>query len=246
MKDGAVLANAGHFDVEIDLADLRELAGGRVREVLPLVEQYEVGDRRLNLLASGRVVNLAAGEGHPAAVMDMSFANLALAVEHLALHGDELERRVLDVPKEIDEEIARLKLESLGVEIDALTPDQQDYLSSWGAEVRNALDPAGPGRGAEPAIARSGRAREEAQPAWQRARRSPRIRSARKRSSSTRSPRGPEGIGDRHAAVDLDRGPELVADLGDAACLPSAATRCRVPRAERGRLGVGGRQRGGW
>jgi adenosylhomocysteinase len=133
MKDGAVLANAGHFDVEIDLADLRELADGRVREVLPLVEQYEVGGRRLNLLASGRVVNLAAGEGHPAAVMDMSFANLALAVEHLALHGEELERRVLDVPKELDEEIARLKLESLGVEIDALTPDQREYLSSWGA-----------------------------------------------------------------------------------------------------------------
>jgi adenosylhomocysteinase len=133
MKDGAVLANAGHFDVEIDLTDLRELADGRVREVLPLVEQYDVGGRRLNLLASGRVVNLAAGEGHPASVMDMSFANLALAVEHLALHADQLERRVLDVPKEIDEEIARLKLESLGVEIDALTPDQREYLSSWGA-----------------------------------------------------------------------------------------------------------------
>jgi adenosylhomocysteinase len=133
MKDGAVLANAGHFDVEIDIADLHELARGRVREVLPLVEQYEVGGRRLNLLASGRVVNLAAGEGHPPAVMDMSFANLALAVEHLALHGEELERRVLDVPKEIDDEIARLKLESLGVEIDTLTPDQREYLSSWGA-----------------------------------------------------------------------------------------------------------------
>jgi adenosylhomocysteinase len=133
MKDGAVLANAGHFDVEIDLADLRELADGRVREVLPLVEQYDVGGRRLNLLASGRVVNLAAGEGHPASVMDMSFANLALAVEHPALHADDLERRVLDVPKEIDEEIARLKLESLGVGIDALTADQREYLSSWGA-----------------------------------------------------------------------------------------------------------------
>jgi adenosylhomocysteinase len=133
MKDGAVLANAGHFDVEIDLADLRELADGRVREVLPLVEQYDVGGRRLNLLASGRVVNLAAGEGHPASVMDMSFANLALAVEHLALHAADLERRVLDVPKEIDEEIARLKLESLGVGIDALTADQREYLSSWGA-----------------------------------------------------------------------------------------------------------------
>jgi adenosylhomocysteinase len=133
MKDGAVLANAGHFDVEIDLSDLRELAGGRVRQVLPLVDQYEVDGRRLNLLASGRVVNLAAGEGHPAAVMDMSFANLALAVELLVLHGDELEQRVLDVPKGIDDEIARLKLESLGVEIDTLTPDQRDYLSSWGA-----------------------------------------------------------------------------------------------------------------
>jgi adenosylhomocysteinase len=133
MKDGAVLANAGHFDVEIDLSDLRELADGRVRQVLPLVDQYDIGGRRLNLLASGRVVNLAAGEGHPAAVMDMSFANLALAVEHLKLHGGDLEPRVLDVPREIDEEIARLKLESLGVEIDSLTPDQRDYLSSWGS-----------------------------------------------------------------------------------------------------------------
>jgi adenosylhomocysteinase len=135
MKDGAVLANAGHFDVEIDLPGLRELAGGEVREVLPLVEQYEVGEgRRLNLLAQGRVVNLAAGEGHPAAVMDMSFANLALAVEHLALHGAELENRVLPMPPELDAEIARLKLESLGVEIDSLTPEQERYLSSWGGE----------------------------------------------------------------------------------------------------------------
>ncbi len=134
MKDGAVLANAGHFDVEIDLPALRELAGERMREVLPLVEQYELGDgRRLNLLAQGRVVNLAAGEGHPAAVMDMSFANLALAVEHLAEHGEELEHRVLDVPIAIDQEIARLKLESLGVEIDSLSAEQLEYLDSWGA-----------------------------------------------------------------------------------------------------------------
>jgi adenosylhomocysteinase len=132
MKDGAVLANAGHFDVEIDLPDLAELADGRVRRVLPLVDEYELDGRRLHLLASGRVVNLAAGQGHPAAVMDMSFANLALAVEHLVLDGAELENRVLDVPKAIDEEIARLKLESLGVEIDSLTAEQQDYLSSWG------------------------------------------------------------------------------------------------------------------
>jgi adenosylhomocysteinase len=132
MRDGAVLANAGHFDVEIDLEALREVAGGRVRQVLPLVEEYDLGDRRVHLLASGRVVNLAAGEGHPAAVMDMSFANLALAVEHLKLHGAELENRVVAMPKELDEEIARLKLESLGVGIDSLTPEQREYLSSWG------------------------------------------------------------------------------------------------------------------
>ena len=131
MRDGAVLANAGHFDVEIDLEELAELAEHRVRQELPLVEEYDLGDRRLHLLASGRVVNLAAGEGHPAAVMDMSFANLALAVEHLKLHGAELENRVLAVPKELDEEIARLKLESLGVAIDSLTQEQRDYLSSW-------------------------------------------------------------------------------------------------------------------
>jgi adenosylhomocysteinase len=135
MKDGAVLANAGHFDVEIDLDALRQLAGGRVRDVLPLVERYELADgRRLDLLARGRVVNLAAGQGHPAAAMDMSFANLALAVEHLVLHADRLEHRVLAVPKEIDEEIARLKLRTLGIEIDELTPEQEAYLSSWGME----------------------------------------------------------------------------------------------------------------
>ena len=133
MRDGAVLANAGHFDVEIDLQALRDLSEGRIRQVLPLVEQYDLGDRRLNLLTSGRVVNLAAGEGHPAAVMDMSFANLALAVEHLALSGDRLGPRVVDVPQELDEEIARLKLRSLGVQIDELTPEQQEYLSSWGS-----------------------------------------------------------------------------------------------------------------
>jgi adenosylhomocysteinase len=121
MKDGAVLANAGHFDIEIDLQALRAAASGGVREVLPFVEQYDLGDRRLNLLASGRVVNLAAGEGHPAAVMDMSFANQALAVEHLVRHGSA-----------IDREVARLKLASLGVEIDRLTPAQRDYLTSWG------------------------------------------------------------------------------------------------------------------
>jgi adenosylhomocysteinase len=132
MKDGAVLANAGHFDIEIDLEALRAAATGGVREVLPFVEQYDLGDdRRLNLLASGRVVNLAAGEGHPAAVMDMSFANQALAVEHLVLFGSELAAAVHPVPETIDREVARLKLVSLGVEIDALTEAQRDYLRSW-------------------------------------------------------------------------------------------------------------------
>jgi len=130
MKDGAVLANAGHFDIEIDLEELREAADG-VREVLPLVEEYDLGGRRLNLLVGGRVVNLAAGQGHPPAVMDMSFANQALAVEHLALHGAELEPGVLPVPREIDDEVALLKLESLGVEIDSLTSDQVGYLEGW-------------------------------------------------------------------------------------------------------------------
>ena len=102
-----------------------------MRDVLPLVQQYDLGEKRLNLLAQGRVVNLAAGQGHPSAAMDLSFANLALGVEHLVLAGDSLENRVLDVPRDIDDEIARLKLESLGVAIDELTPDQEAYLSAW-------------------------------------------------------------------------------------------------------------------
>jgi adenosylhomocysteinase len=131
MKDGAVLANAGHFDVEIDLDGLRDLAV-HVRDVLPLVEQYDLGDRRLNLLASGRVVNLAAGRGHPAAVMDMSFALQALVVEDLVAHGAELGPGVYPVPAAIDREVARLKLIALGVEIDELTPEQAAYRDSWG------------------------------------------------------------------------------------------------------------------
>ena len=131
MKDGAVLANAGHFDVEIDLADLRALASGGVRAVLPLVDQYDLGGRRLNLIASGRVVNLAAGEGHPAAVMDVSFALQALAAEHLAANRGELPAGVLDVPRAIDDEVARLKLAALGVEIDTLTDAQREYLRDW-------------------------------------------------------------------------------------------------------------------
>jgi adenosylhomocysteinase len=131
MKDGAVLANAGHFDVEIDVQALRALAVGGVREVRPLVEQFDLGDRRLNLLARGRVVNLAAAEGHPAAVMDMSFALQALCVEELVRRGGELPAAVLPVPARIDREVARLKLAALGVRIDELTPEQEAYLHRW-------------------------------------------------------------------------------------------------------------------
>jgi adenosylhomocysteinase len=128
MRDGAVLANAGHFDVEISLEDLAALARD-VREMRPLVRSYDLGDRRLHLLAEGRVVNLAAAEGHPAAVMDVSFATQALGVVALARGG--FARGVHPVPSRIDEEVARLKLASLGVEIDVLTPAQQAYLRVW-------------------------------------------------------------------------------------------------------------------
>jgi adenosylhomocysteinase len=130
MKDGAILANAGHFDVEISLPDL----GDERRTVLPLVDEYVIGadpPRRLNLLARGRVVNLAAGEGHPAAVMDVSFAIHALAVEELVVRAGSLAPGVHPVPEAIDREVARLKLASLGVTIDDLTDVQKDYLTSW-------------------------------------------------------------------------------------------------------------------
>jgi adenosylhomocysteinase len=126
MKDGAILANAGHFDVEISLPDLRESAES-VRDVLPLVQQYDLGDRRLNLLAGGRVVNLAAADGHPAAVMDVSFALQALAAEALAQGS--FAPGVHPVPDGIEREVAALKLAALGVEIDELTPEQAAYRS---------------------------------------------------------------------------------------------------------------------
>jgi adenosylhomocysteinase len=131
MKDGAVMANAGHFDVEVDIAGLRGAATAPPEDVLPLVQRYELPGRRLNLLAGGRVVNLAAAQGHPAEVMDISFALQALAIEWLATRGEGLEHAVVPVPDEIDHEVARLKLESLGVAIDALTAEQRAYLSSW-------------------------------------------------------------------------------------------------------------------
>jgi adenosylhomocysteinase len=131
MKDGAVLANSGHFDVEIDKDALKALAGDP-RRVRDLVDEYGMPDgRRIYLLAEGRLVNLAAAEGHPAAVMDMSFANQALSVEWLVKEGGSLTPGVYPVPGDIDAEVARLKLQAMGIEIDALTPEQEEYLRSW-------------------------------------------------------------------------------------------------------------------
>jgi adenosylhomocysteinase len=131
MKDGALLANAGHFDVEIDIGALRKAAKRAPEEVLPLVERYELPGRRINLLAGGRVVNLAAAQGHPAEVMDISFALQALAIEWLAKRAQPLPPAVVPVPGEIDREVARLKLAALGVGIDELTKAQREYLSTW-------------------------------------------------------------------------------------------------------------------
>jgi adenosylhomocysteinase len=131
MKDGAILANTGHFNVEIEIPALRELAV-ETRTARPFVEEFQLVDgRRLYLVAEGRLVNLGAAEGHPAAVMDMSFANQALSAEFIVKHAAELERKVYVVPEEIDREIARLKLETTGVEIDELTEEQARYLASW-------------------------------------------------------------------------------------------------------------------
>ncbi len=132
MKDGAVMANAGHFDVEIDKLALADLGGGRVRRLRGSIDEYTTADgRRLHLLGEGRLVNLAAAEGHPAAVMDMSFANQALSVEWLVGRRGTLEPGVYPVPREIDAEVARLKLQAMGVEIDHLTKEQEEYLRSW-------------------------------------------------------------------------------------------------------------------
>ncbi len=131
MKDGAIIANTGHFNVEIDIPGLDELADGS-REVRPFVQEYSLRNgRKVYLLAEGRLLNLAAAEGHPAAVMDMSFANQALSAEYMAQNATSLDKTVYGVPEEIDAEIARLKLYSMGVEIDALTEEQQKYLASW-------------------------------------------------------------------------------------------------------------------
>jgi adenosylhomocysteinase len=131
MRDGAIMANSGHFDVEIDIPALTELAKGHVREVRENVVEYTVGDRRVHVLAEGRLVNLSAAEGHPAAVMDMSFANQALCAEYLRGKHAELANGVYDVPEKIDVEVARLKLAAIGIVLDPLTPEQAEYLASW-------------------------------------------------------------------------------------------------------------------
>jgi len=132
MKDGAIVANSGHFNVELNIPGLREMATGEPRLVRPFVEQYRLPDgRAINVLAEGRLVNLSAAEGHPASVMDMSFANQSLGAEYMLRNGKSLENKVYTIPEEIDQEIARLKLESMGVTIDTLTEEQVRYLNQW-------------------------------------------------------------------------------------------------------------------
>jgi adenosylhomocysteinase len=131
IKDGAIICNSGHFNVEIDIPVLERLSISK-RSVRPMIEEYQLKDgRKVYLLGEGRLVNLAAAEGHPAAVMDMSFANQALAAEYLLQHAKELKKQVYPVPEHLDRQIARLKLESMGVQVDKLTPDQERYLASW-------------------------------------------------------------------------------------------------------------------
>ncbi len=130
MKDGAILANAGHFNVEIDIPALERLAKAK-REARKYVTEYDLGDKRVYLLAEGRLVNLVAADGHPVEVMDMSFANQALAAKYIAENWQKLERKVYRLPEELDRMVARMKLESMGVEIDQLTEEQVRYLSDW-------------------------------------------------------------------------------------------------------------------
>jgi adenosylhomocysteinase len=131
MKDGAVLANSGHFNVEIDIPALEKLASSK-RSTKPMVDEYVMRDgRKIYLLGEGRLINLAAAEGHPASVMDMSFANQALSVEYLLKNAAQMEKKVYRVPEAIDRNVAKMKLDSMGIKIDRLTPEQEEYLASW-------------------------------------------------------------------------------------------------------------------
>src|SRR5436190_3584893 len=131
MREGAIMANSGHFDAELDLKALREMAEGHERDVRENVREYDLGQKKVNLIAEGRLVNLGAAEGHPAAVMDMSFANQALSAEYVVGHHAELQPQVYVVPTAIDAEVARLKLAALGITLDEMTPEQKEYVSSW-------------------------------------------------------------------------------------------------------------------
>lgn len=131
MRDGAIMANSGHFDAELDLPALRAMAEGNVEQVRNDVQAFEVGGKTIHLIAEGRLVNLGAAEGHPAAVMDMSFANQALSAEWVVAHHAELEGRVYVVPETIDREVARLKLAALGIALEPMTPEQAEYVASW-------------------------------------------------------------------------------------------------------------------
>jgi adenosylhomocysteinase len=131
MKDGAIVCNAGHFNVEIDLDGLRSISKGK-RKIRNYVEEYTLKNgKKINVLAEGRLVNLASAEGHPSSVMDMSFANQALCVEYMIRHAKDLENKVYDVPEKVDKTVARMKLKALGIKIDELTPQQKKYLTSW-------------------------------------------------------------------------------------------------------------------
>jgi adenosylhomocysteinase len=132
MKDGALVANSGHFNVEINIPGLAEIAVKPARKVREYVDQYELSNgNRINLLGEGRLINLAAAEGHPASVMDMSFANQAMSAVYMIRNAETLQNAVYSVPEDVDKEIARIKLEAMGIHIDTLTPEQEHYLNSW-------------------------------------------------------------------------------------------------------------------
>ena len=131
MKDGAIISNSGHFNVEIDIPALEKMSSSK-RTTRNFIEEYSLKDgRKINLLGEGRLINLAAAEGHPASVMDMSFADQALSVDYLVKNHNSLEKKVYVVPADLDKRVAKLKLESVGVKIDRLTPEQEEYLASW-------------------------------------------------------------------------------------------------------------------
>ncbi|HEY1261933.1 MAG TPA: adenosylhomocysteinase, partial [Terriglobales bacterium] len=131
MKDGAIISNSGHFNVEIDIPGLDKMSSSK-RTTRGFVEEYSLKDgRKINLLGEGRLINLASAEGHPPSVMDMSFADQALSVEYMVKNYKTLEKKVYKVPDELDKRVARLKLESMGIKIDRLTPEQEEYLGGW-------------------------------------------------------------------------------------------------------------------